>query len=387
MPEIANMTIDQIMVHLFRNYSARKVLKTAGSYLTVNTYDKHREQCSSSESENDDTPVQSPTVDEIFVEKLHVSTNTTEVNTPDTATVDAESNMDSDNEHEHKHKHDIDVTCIGDTDDDFDANNDNNNDNDNNNYNDDDDDDDESKEIKINVNLNIGKKKSSKQVDTTRKFKTKKLKSKNVDGYCNGYLASGKPCKKTKCVRLKLCKRCIGELKERGATKFDEELELFYRDVKFTVDDPNELFQKGQIIRQYSQGGRTFEFNGLKTQDHYYIYTKKDAENNFKHCSIITTANPFVKGVSIAQFDLAEHEIIEKQTFNINENEQVNEDLGEEDTDEELDGEEEDKNGDLDGEIIDEDDDVLGDEIMDGEIIDEDRVVLDGEEDVDEYDE
>ena len=54
--------------------------------MTVNTYDKHREQCSSSESENDDTPVQSPTVDEIFVEKLHVSTNTTEKVAQQTAT-------------------------------------------------------------------------------------------------------------------------------------------------------------------------------------------------------------------------------------------------------------------------------------------------------------
>ena len=40
MPEIADMNIDQIMVHLLRKYTPRKILKTVGSYLVVNMVDR-----------------------------------------------------------------------------------------------------------------------------------------------------------------------------------------------------------------------------------------------------------------------------------------------------------------------------------------------------------
>ena len=199
------------------------------------------------------------------------------------------------------------------------------------------------------------KKTASKIADTSRKFKTKRITSKNVDGHCNGILASGKPCEKTSFVNFNLCKRCYGKLKEKGKVRYDDKLEHFYRDVKFTVDDPNGLFLKGQTIRQYAQFGYVFEFTGLKTQKYYYIYTKKDVEKKFKQCSIITTANPFVKSPSLKEFDLSKRELVDMKSV---ENEEEND---EEENDEEENDEEEN-----------DEDEVVDDEVVDEVVVDED---------------
>ena len=307
MPEIANMTIDQIMVHLFRTYSPRKVLKTAGSYLVVNTCDtKDNQNTSESESE------------------LEISeSNSTGENVCENGCESTEQEKDN--------YEDIDeIDEIGDE-----------------NYGDEEggdidekEDDNESKEINIKVNINVTTKKmASKIADVSRKFKTKRIMSKNVDGCCNGILASGKPCTKKTFVNFNLCKRCYGKLKEKGKTKYDEKLDRFYRDIKFTADDPNGLFLKGQTIRQYAQYGHVFEFTGLKIQKFYYIYTKKDVENNFKYCSIITTANPFVKSPSLEEFDLSKYELVDlknddEDSENIDDNNDNDEDDAEEEVDE-----------------------------------------------------
>ena len=286
MPEIANMTIDQIMVHLFRTYSPRKVLKTAGSYLVVNTCDtKESKHTSESESESESEPERSKSnsVGETECETLCE-------NVCDSTVVEKDNYEDID---EIVDEDEV-IDEIVDED------------------NDEEEDENESKEINIKVNINVNTKKTaSKIADVSRKFKTKRIASKNVDGYCNGFLASGKPCEKKTFVNFNLCKRCYGKLKEKGKTKYDEKLERYYRDVKFTADDPNGLFLKGQTIRQYAQYGHVFEFTGLKIQKFYYIYTKKDVENNFKHCSIITTANPFVKSPSLGEFDLSKYELVD----------------------------------------------------------------------------
>ena len=92
--------------------------------------------------------------------------------------------------------------------------------------------------------------------------------------------------------------------------KYDEALDAYYRDAKCLYNDPNGLFKKGQIIMQYSKSGHLYDFNGIKTQEHYYIYTKKDAENGFKYCSFIATANPFVKNKTLKKINLSNYEIL-----------------------------------------------------------------------------
>ena len=224
MPEIATMSIKEIMVFLFRHYSPKTVLKTAGRYLVVNTYDKD----ATDETDENDYKC---------VEKKDRETNETH-------------ESDEEIQHEAEEIHHDEEVLVNDIhldseDDETPAN-------------------EEVESTEIKINCNIGKKEVSKIVDVSRKFKTKKIKSKNVNGLCNGYLASGKPCTKDKFVQFNLCKRCFGKLKEKGAVKLDDDLNLYYRDVKFTTNDPNGLFRKGQTIRQYSQHGHLFEFNGLK---------------------------------------------------------------------------------------------------------------------------
>ena len=158
-----------------------------------------------------------------------------------------------------------------------------------------------------------------------RQFKTSQIvSSKSANGTCNGYLASGKPCTKTKTHKYNLCTRCFGKLKAKstGKVKYDDMTESYYREVKFLQNDPNGLFQKGQIVKQYSKSGHLYDFNGIQTQKYYYIYTLKDAETGFKTCSIITTSNPFVKGTTLENINLSEHEIIEnKRDLNIDDDE------------------------------------------------------------------
>jgi hypothetical protein len=334
MPEIANLNLDQIMVYLFRTYSPRKVLKTAGSYLVINTVEKNDKNKTKYESESESES--ESTVVEVIEETK-----------PETK---PEEHITSNNIDEFMDK-ELEQPSA------------------------DEDDENESKEINIKVNINVRKKLSSSKIaDGSRKFKTKRFVSKNVDGLCNGILTSGKPCQKTKFVEFNLCKRCYGKLKEKGKVKFDEELGFFYRDIKFTVDDPNGLFLKGQTIRQYSKAGHIFEFTGLKIQNYYYVYTRNDALDNFKHCSIITTANPFVRTASLEEFDLAKYEIIEKENINNKNNKQDEED----DEDNEDNEDDEDNEEDNEDEKDDEDKD---DEDNEDEEDDEDEDEEDKEDD------
>jgi len=149
------------------------------------------------------------------------------------------------------------------------------------------------------INVNVGRLKKNKQASIDSKFRTKRLKFKAECSTCTGYLASGKPCIKPKIVEYGMCTRCCGELKEKGHVHFDEDLGYFYRDVKFTVDDPNGMFFKGQEVRQYSQYSRTFDFNGAQCHRRYYVFTRKDVLDDFKSCTFITTSCPFFKNTTL----------------------------------------------------------------------------------------
>ena len=149
------------------------------------------------------------------------------------------------------------------------------------------------------INVNVGRLKKSKQAATDSKFRTKQLKFKADCSTCTGYLASGKPCTKTKIVEYGMCTRCCGELKEKGQVHFDEDLGYYYRDVKFIVDDPNGMFFKGQEVRQYSQYSRAFDFNGAQCHRRYYVFTRKDVLDDFKSCTFITSSCPFFKSATL----------------------------------------------------------------------------------------
>ena len=391
MPEIANLNIDQIMVYLFRTYSPRKVLKTAGSYLVVNTCDtkdnKHTseseceselESVSDCECENKNTS-ESKCENKSDTTQIEDTTNHNDVSKlKETPTSDCIESMRSIGERMRlneemifKDETDIDENIV----DTIDENNDEDDEDNEDNKDGEEDDDNESKEINIKVNINVNMRKTaSKIADTSRKFKTKRITSKNIDGHCNGLLASGKPCEKTNFVNFNLCKRCYGKLKEKGKVRYDDKLEHFYRDVKFTVDDPNGLFLKGQTIRQYVQFGYVFEFTGLKPQTFYYIYTKKDVEDKFKHCSIITTANPFVKSPSLEECNLSKYEHVDLKSVE-KESEEGEEDMNNDEVDED----EEENDEDQEENDENNEDDVEDKEETDGN--NEDEVEVDDDDD------
>jgi hypothetical protein len=210
--------------------------------------------------------------------------------------------------------------------------------------------DDDDDELKIKVN--VGRLKKNKQASTKSKFHVKELKFKSECDKCTGYLASGKPCTKTKIVEYGMCTRCSGELKEKGPIVFDEVLGHFYRDVKFTVDDPNGLFFKGQEIRQYSKYSRTFDFNGTQCHRYYYIFTHKDVLDDFKSCTFIVSSSPFVKGAVLKKRNIEKYRLIVKpeleKTFENIKSKDDNDDDDETENDTHADEEEEDKDVDVD---------------------------------------